>query len=144
MQSLWKSILAAPAATCIIASAAWAAMPELPVPQPQKRGDVQFLTGGVGKSERAAIEKEAGAYDLWLTVAERDGAYLSDVDVRIENDKGQVVLDTRTDGPFLLARLAPGRYSVRALSGGVRAGLRTVDVPEKGQNRIFMTLNERS
>jgi hypothetical protein len=77
-----------------------------------------LLTGGVGEEERAAMRREAAPYNLWLVFVERDtGQYVADVKVSILDGNAAPVVDTVTDGPWLLARLQPGRYTVRTASG---------------------------
>ena len=46
------------------------------------------------------------------------GNYVGDAKVRIVDAQGRAVLDAVADGPFLLAKLPPGAYTVSAdLSG---------------------------
>lgn len=116
---------------------------EQPLPEPEQVGDVKILTGGVGDAAQQAIREQADGYSFWLTLTGRDGVYLADVQVRIENEKGEEVLETTTEGPFLLADLPPGRYAVRAMADGRRAERRTLDTSEKGQSRMFVTLEKR-
>ena len=77
--------------------------------------EVPHLSGGVGKegmAEIAAVEKE---YNLKaLFVRGPAGEYLALVSVKITDSKGNVALETMTDGPVLLAKLEPGKYTVSA------------------------------
>lgn len=109
-------------------------------PEPQSQGDVRFLSGGIGGSEREAIEAVGAGYNLWLTLTAPGGAYLSDVDVTIASSAGAAVLRTTTRGPFLLVQLPAGRYRVEATQTGTRAELSSVDVPAKGQRRVVLRL----
>jgi hypothetical protein len=99
--------------------------------------DVTYLCGGVGKEEVAYMKKEAKGYDLMLTFAARDGAYLADVDVDIKNAKGDSVLQAKCDGPLMLVDLPKsGSYRVRAETAGY-AQSQTVKVTaakKKGQH----------
>jgi hypothetical protein len=79
---------------------------------------VEFTTGGVGLDARQALANQAGQYNLHLEFAAVPaGEYLSAVDVTITDARGTEVLKTRTDGPWLLARLPAGNYSVTARYG---------------------------
>jgi len=79
-------------------------------------GDVPYLTGGIGLGEREYMSSRAGAYNLKLELAARNGEYLSDVEVRITDARGNKVLESTVDGPWLFARLAPDKYKVEATS----------------------------
>jgi len=74
---------------------------------------ISYMTGGVGLEERAVMKKEAESYNLWLEFATKNGNYLSDVDVRIKDEKGAVVLEEKSTGPWFLASLPAGKYMVR-------------------------------
>ena len=49
-------------------------------------------------------------FNLKLVFATQGGSYLADVNVRIDDTRGNKLLDTVSDGPWLLVRMAPGRY----------------------------------
>lgn len=120
------------------------AIAEQPLPEPVREGDVTWLSGGVGDAEQAAIHERADEFDVWLTLARADGAFLSAVDVRVENAAGETVLDTTTRGPFLLMRLPAGRYALRARADDMRAERRVFDVPQTGQVRLYVAMEDRS
>ncbi len=91
------------------------------LPAVQTQNDVQYLMGGIGSDESEAIKSAMKDYSLALIFArpqEGGAAYLSDVQVRIENEAGKSVLDVKPDGPYLLVKLPPGSYKVTANSGG--------------------------
>lgn len=76
------------------------------------------ITGGVGDEGAAYFDSIKNNYDLKLTFTGRDGMYLSNVNVNVTNRYGQSVVDTQARGPMVLAKLSPGRYTVRASIGG--------------------------
>lgn len=87
--------------------------------QPVVQGDVTYLCGGIGADEVAYMKSEAPQYDLMLTFAARDGAYLADVDVAIADARGNPVLQANCDAPIMLVDLpASGNYRVRADAAG--------------------------
>lgn len=89
------------------------------LPQPVTQDDVTYLCGGVGDEETAFMKQEARSYDLMLTFAARNGAYLADVDVDIKDARGNDVLQTACDAPILLVDLPrSGTYRVRAEAAG--------------------------
>jgi hypothetical protein len=88
-------------------------------PQPRIQGDVTWMCGGVGAEEAAHMKEQAKGYDLMLSFAARDGAYLADVDVEIRNAQGESMLRTRCDAPIMLIDLPKGgHYRVHADIGG--------------------------
>lgn len=86
----------------------------------RQQGAVLFVSGGVGEEERQEIMKLSPDYPLELLFATRGSRneYLADVNVQIKDKDGKVVLDAVSQGPFLLAKVAPGRYSVSADNDG--------------------------
>jgi hypothetical protein len=90
-----------------------------PVLQPQTQGEVRFVTGGVGAEENEALKAVSADYNLHLQFSAKDsGEFLSDVELRITDANGRVVLQTVSDGPKLFAKLQPGRYTIEAVYGG--------------------------
>lgn len=117
-RTLHRSLVTA-AGVAVLAggSAAWAAV----LPPVRAQGAVKYLSGGIGIDESRAISREAGRWPMTLEFAARDKArheYVADVKVRVRDARGHTVLDTMSDGPFLLARLGPGRYRVNATYEG--------------------------
>lgn len=87
------------------------------LPPEQKQGAITYLTGGIGLDEARAIERKASDYPLtleFLVKASPRAEFTSNVKVRIEDQRGTVVLDTVTNGPFLLVDLPAGKYTVTA------------------------------
>ncbi|MEH6874520.1 MAG: hypothetical protein V7849_09005, partial [Candidatus Competibacter sp.] len=96
-------------------------------PAAQTQNGITFVTGGIGKPEAAAMKAAAGHYDLMITFADRSGDYVADVDVKIQDAKGNTVLNTVSD-PILLVDLPAGRYTVRADVDG-KSLVRTLNLP---------------
>ena len=81
---------------------------------------VEFTSGGVGLAARQQLASQSGQYNLHLEFAYApEGEYLSEVQVDINDARGNSVLSTRTDGPWLLVRLPAGNYTVKASYGDV-------------------------
>lgn len=79
---------------------------------------VRVATGGVGVEQRAALETH-DAYNLKVVSALATGQYLADVHVRILDAAGVPVAEARTEGPWLMAALPPGRYRIVATYRGI-------------------------
>jgi hypothetical protein len=81
---------------------------------------ISVETGGVGLEERAALDAVRDRYNLRVAFAKADGEYVADVEVRLSAADGKgVYYSGRTDGPYLFARLDPGRYRLEATYAGV-------------------------
>jgi hypothetical protein len=100
-----------------------------------RAADVPYLSGGVGADSREELLGKEKEYNLKIVAAENSGDYLSGVTVVIESARKEQVLDTTMEGPILLAKLAPGRYTIRAASDG-QTLTRTVTVPAQGLGRV--------
>ena len=91
------------------------------LPPVQHQGNVTFLSGGIGLSESTAIKNAMSSYPLMLEFAgktQSGNEYLADIPVQVSDMNGHAVLRTTTTGPFLLASLPEGRYSVTASYNG--------------------------
>lgn len=78
------------------------------------------LCGGIGQADQQQIKAASHSHDLMLTFATTTGSYLADIDVKVRNNRGAVVLESRCDGPIMLADLpAAGTYRISATSDGV-------------------------
>jgi hypothetical protein len=76
----------------------------------------EWVSGGIGTSEREAMLAAPRRHRLWLTTAaRRSGAYLSGARVLVVDLARRItVLAVTMDGPWLLATLPDGRYEVQA------------------------------
>ena len=86
--------------------------------QTMNASSVPMMSGGVGSDEMEQLRQIQNQYNLKLLFTETNGVFLSEVPVRIEDKKGQVVLDTTTGGPVLLVTLPAGTYKVTAQQNG--------------------------
>jgi len=87
------------------------------MPATEQQGDVSFVSGGVGRDESTALRQARSQWPLSLLFTGPGSSYVADVHVQITNPSGASVLDTRSHGPHMLVRLAPGRYTINATYG---------------------------
>lgn len=112
-----------------------AAPPPMAGLKPVVQGDVTYLCGGIGADETAQMKQEAKGYDLMLTFAARNGAYLADVNVDIADARGNSVLQATCDAPIMLVDLPrSGNYRVSADAAGYTLR-QTVKVSASKKNR---------
>jgi hypothetical protein len=109
-------------------------------PRQQTQGAVTYVTGGIGSDEAQMMRDESANYPLTLELAAAAGGprdeYISNADVRILDSQGSLVLDTRTEGPFMLVRLPAGTYAVDVEWNGVHKQ-KVVEVGERRQHLML-------
>ena len=112
----------------------WAPPAPAQVPVVQAQGDVRYVSGGIGVGERLELLAMHAEFNVHMTFAvKRAGNFIADVALRVEDAGGRTLLEAVSDGPWLYARLAPGRYTLHARYAGatqtrafqVRAGRHT-------------------
>jgi len=100
-----------------------------------RAADVPYISGGAGADAREELLAKEKEYNLKIITAEKSGDYLAGVKVAIESARKEQVLDTTMEGPILLAKLAPGTYTIRATSDG-QTLTRTVTIPAQGLRQV--------
>jgi hypothetical protein len=94
----------------------------VPLPEVQTTGNVSFVTGGIPYEQIPAFNQARGQYPLNIEVYERDGkknGFTADAEVKLTSVKtGDVVLETKTEGPFLWAKVPPGAYKLETTLAG--------------------------
>jgi hypothetical protein len=105
----------------LAASTAMAASASIPpaylkdLPPEQHQGLVDYITGGKNAAEAESVKRAAQEFPLELVFVEKDGArkrQIYDNPVVIRDALGGVVFAGRTDGPYFLAKLPIGQYTV--------------------------------
>jgi hypothetical protein len=101
-------------------------------------GQAAFHCGGVGQGEQERMKAEAPQHDALLTFAVATGAYLADVDVRISDSRGAVVLEGKCNGPLMLVDLpGHGSYRVTATAEG-KTQSKTLALGAKPARAVFV------
>lgn len=96
---------------------------------------IPYVSGGIGVDERATLRARGKEDNLKLTFALEDGHYLGDAAVLITDATGHKVLEALSQGPWFLAKLPAGTYTVRATALG-KTFLQVVQVPVRGQKQV--------
>ncbi|HXZ48732.1 MAG TPA: hypothetical protein VEG27_06905 [Usitatibacter sp.] len=84
-------------------------------PERHTSAGIEYLTGGRSPAEAESVKRVAHDFPLEVVFVERDRAGASvrfDNPVVIRDVSGKVVFSGRTDGPYFLAKLPPGYYTV--------------------------------
>lgn len=122
-----SSLILAISALCISQTAHAQQTAPLAMPQPiplieysaraQEEADIPFVTGGIGADETAEIEAARDQYNLYITNASVNGAYVEGAEITIRRAKEETDLLRVEAGPLLYVKLAPGHYVVESRHG---------------------------
>jgi hypothetical protein len=81
-------------------------------------GGISFVSGGIGETEQQQLLARQNEYNLKLVFTLTEGNYVADVGVTVKDGAGKTVIEDVAGGPFFLAKLPAGRYSVAAMYDG--------------------------
>jgi len=114
-----KFILSTMASLFFLANvgAAAAAVPFIPPFDGQHKilaGNEAYYDGGVGITERQQMADLTKDYNLKLVFDTTSGAYISSVAVQIADAKGNILIDTVSQGPWFSAKLPAADYRITA------------------------------
>jgi len=119
---LWRILLGG------VVAASMAGLPGLSMAADM--AEATYVSGGIGDDDPMIASK--ADYNLHLVFAQQgSGEYLADVDVFIENSKGDKVVNAKSSGPLFYVDLPAGRYRVTASFDG-KSLSKTTTVRNKG------------
>jgi hypothetical protein len=111
-------------------------------PGVHERGEVRFVSGGIGEQERRALDALATSmdegFDAKIHLSAASGHYLADAQVRIIDEQGRTLVDTQTEGPLMLVDLPEGRYTVEARDGSRAQGATLEVTPGDGLKPLYL------
>jgi hypothetical protein len=103
--------------------------------------NVKFVSGGVSDDSAERMAVLGKEFNLKLLFAARDGHYLADVAVSISDAANRKMLETVSEGPFLFAQLAPGKYVITATYAG-SAQTRSTAIAATGRRELVFRWEE--
>jgi hypothetical protein len=110
------------------------------LPPEHTHGAIVYRSGGIGAGESAAMQAAAGRYPLEVLFAEREASgaasYSAGDRLSIRDAGGKELLSTVSNGPFLLAHLPAGRYTLTAWHNG-KAQTRAVTIGGQHVRVVF-------
>ena len=118
-------------ATALFACTIGAAVAQQPVTTASSEA-VSYLNGGFGQEEAARMREIAREFPIGLTFTRHDGTqnideFVADVNVRVRDSAGQMVLAAAGQGPIFLLRVPDGTYALEAEHNG-EVKTRRIDV----------------
>lgn len=117
----------------LLSLASLPALAETPADTPA----VQLLCGGIGSDESSAMLAETKQHALTITFVSSDGHYMSDVQTRVENLKGDQSAE-QSCGPIGQVDVSSkGRYKVKASFGDQRQE-KTLSLKPTGGQRLVL------
>lgn len=111
------AILAGLMVFSLAATSAVAGNDLFPIPVQDYEG-IRYISGGFGYDERTALQTMGRGYGLKLMFSVKDGTYLSNVGVAINNAAGVNVLQIAGVGPWVFIDLPPQTYRVTVSAMG--------------------------
>lgn len=96
-------------------------------------GDIPYFSTGVGVEAR---EAEYPPFSLKVILATEQGAYISNVAIKIAPEGGKPVVDAVAEGPWFFVDLETGSYRVEATASDVKKVFSGIMV-RKGQTRTL-------
>ncbi|MBI4194317.1 MAG: carboxypeptidase regulatory-like domain-containing protein [Betaproteobacteria bacterium] len=100
------------------------------------QNNVSFISGGVGLDSEERLKAREKEFSLKLVFTLIEGNYVADVGVKVADAAGRTLVEHVADGPFFLAKLPAGSYSVTATHEG-RTHSRKVKVAERLRTEYF-------
>lgn len=78
-----------------------------------------FVSGGIGAYEKNWFSTHSNEFNLKVSYNDASGHNLAGVNVTLTDSKNNTVLNTTTEGPFLLVKTNPGSYTLTSTYEGV-------------------------
>jgi hypothetical protein len=79
---------------------------------------VRYTSGGVGTASTDRLNALAKDFNLKLVFALKSGDYVSGIQVTIADAAGKTLVNTKSEGPWFMARLPAGNFKVAATLDG--------------------------
>ena len=93
-------------------------MAQTPPEKVSTQNGVSFVSGGIGMDSEERLKAREKEFNLKLVFTLVEGNYVADVGVTTRNAPGKTMVEHVADGPFFMAKLPAGAYSVTAVYEG--------------------------
>jgi hypothetical protein len=112
---------------------------KLPPDEPTNVNGLDLVCTGVG--EDARNDPRWRAYPVRIEFANADAQYLSDAVLAVSTAEGEALFEVTCDSPWVLAKLQPGKYVLRATYEGI-VKTEKFTAPKSGQARFVVRFPE--
>src|SRR5262245_8928105 len=102
------------AVSAVVACACALAAPLHAQEQAKTSEGVSYISGGVGEDSRDRLNSQAREYNLRVMFTLNEGNFLSGLPVTVTDAKGKRIIEAVADGPFFMAKVPAGTYTVAA------------------------------
>ncbi len=102
---------------------------------------IPYVTGGIGATEREEMHAIEPNYNFRLEMATASGHYIGNADVEIRDANGDVMLQTKADGPLLFADLDPGKYSLNVTRNG-ELKMKNFSISKASKRNVLLLWND--
>jgi|GEM_PF-6027418 len=104
----------------------------------QNQSGMTYANGGIGEGQQKELKELRNDFNLQLTFAEKkSGAFLADIHLSILDNSGKEIFNLSNVGPLFLTQLDPGKYRIKATSGGDNTQTKTVTINKKGIKDLY-------
>lgn len=105
------------------------------LPETRRANGIEYLSGGAGNAEQQAMREVASRYNLHITAAQYDGAYLSDVSLNVIGEQGSLMRIDQA-GPLVYARVPAGNYAIVGSHNGVEKR-QEIQIPQGRSKQVL-------
>jgi hypothetical protein len=122
-------------ALALAGAAAFAQVGAAALPAEQFAGGVSYVSGGVSEEQAAAFKQARSGYPLSIELLQKSAdrnQFTADAQVIVSDSAGNVLLNAKSDGPYMLVRVPPGQYRVQATLNGRTVEAKPVTVGAQG------------
>jgi hypothetical protein len=85
------------------------AIPALPM-QVKTSGGVTYLSGGISDEELSQLKSQESLYNVQVLLSAKNGEYVSNIALRILDNKSTPLVSIVDAGPYVYAKMLPGTY----------------------------------
>jgi hypothetical protein len=97
---------------------------------------IAFMSGGVSETGREILQEKGKGYSLKLIFSSDRGEYLSNVIVKVFDQKNQTILITVSNGPWLFIDLPAGTFEIEASFRADRKKISRIKI-EQGEQKVI-------
>jgi hypothetical protein len=116
------------------------AIPALPL-NVMTNGQVTYVSGGISDEELDMLKARSGEFNLHIMINATGGAFMVPSKFHVLDSKGLEVLRIDDAGPYVYAKLTPGKYTIEAVEEG-EIKTATVNVPANGAAKVQLTFKQ--